>query len=156
MSLSSLIRKEVLFSSKSFTFIQKGETVGLPKSDLWTSQLLVSQRFIFLKCFHKIVTILQNRPVLYEEGPALVSKNFLHAEASAIMPSNVQGSKNWILISNFAAWFLMASILARLNRSWSSKKLHTNGRVAYFIPQNLVLNGFKLLRSGLCILISSL
>ena len=58
--------------------------------------------------------------IIHEEGPTWVFRNFFHAKASEAMPSNVQGSKKWMLISNFSAWFLMASILAALKRSWSS------------------------------------
>ena len=97
--------EKVLLSSKSFTFIQKGSNCWAAQSGLWAFQPLVSQRSIFLKCFTKISY--KWWPTLREEGPTWLSRNFLHVAASLAMPSKVQGSKNWIFISNFSACFLI-------------------------------------------------
>ena len=106
--------------SKPSTFIQKGKDCWATQSNLWASQLFASQDFLFLKCLFTKSLQITKWPVLYEEGPTWVSRNFFHTKASAAMPSKEQGSKNWMFISKFAAWFFMASILAALKRSWSS------------------------------------
>ena len=85
-------------------------TLGLPN---------FSPPKIFLKCLQNRY-ILHRWMIIHEEGPTWVSRNFFHTKASKAIPSNAQGSKNWMFISNFAAWFFMASILAALKQSWSS------------------------------------
>ena len=85
-------------------------TLGLPN---------FSPPKIFLKCLQNRY-ILHRWMIIHEEGPTWVSRNFFHTKASEAIPSNAQGSKNWMFISSFAAWFFMASILAAIKRSWSS------------------------------------
>ena len=121
ISFPCLTGKNPLPPSKLSTFIQKGEMVGLPKVTFGLPNSSFPNAWLFSKVFHKMLHITKKWPILYEEGPTWASRNFFHVEASETMPSNAQGSKNWILISNLAAWFFMASILAALNWSWSSR-----------------------------------
>ena len=86
---------------------------------LGLSQLFAFQDFAFIKCLQNY-NILQKWTNIHEEGPAWTFRNFFQAKASEVRPSNLEGSKKRILISNFAAWFLMASILAALKWRWSS------------------------------------
>ena len=113
--------EKALCSSKSPIFIQKDETVGLPTNDPWASQLFTSQNSTFIKCLQNRY-ILQKWMIIHEESPTWVFKNLFHAKASEAIPSNAQGSKKWMFISNFASWFFMASILAALKWSWSSNR----------------------------------
>ena len=116
-----LLGKKSLFFSTFPTFIQKAKVGWAAQSDLWASQPLVFPSLHFSQNLLQNIKLIQSGPVLYEEGPAWFSRNFFHAAASAARPSKVHSSRNWMLISNLSTWFLMASILARLNRSWSSR-----------------------------------
>ena len=125
---SSLTGEKAHFSLLSLLHLyKKSEMVGLPKVAFGLPNLSFSQRFTFSNVFTKYYKI-QRWPIPYEEGPAWISRNFFHAVVSLAMPSKVLGSKNWIFISNFSAWFLIASILAGLKRSWSSKNCTLTAR----------------------------
>ena len=112
--------KKPLFSLRFLLLYKKVKWLGCPKWPLGFPTFCFPNASLF-KCPYKIYTKYKIGLIPHEEGPTWVSKNFLHADASAAIPSKAQGSKNWILISNLATWFLMASILAGLNWSWSSK-----------------------------------
>ena len=106
------------FSSLHFLLLYKRQKfVGFPKVTFGLPNPWFSQRFIFPKNILQNIKLIQSGPILYEEGPAWISRNFFHAAASTARPSKVHGSRNWMLISNLSTWFLMASILAGLNRS---------------------------------------
>ena len=93
--------------------------LGCPQMNLGLPQLFASQNFTFIKCLQNCY-ILQKWTIIHEEGPAWAFRNFFQAKASEAMPSNSEGSKKRMFISNFVAWFLMASILVALKWSWSS------------------------------------
>ena len=118
---SSLTGEKALYSIYASYFYTKGQNGWAAQSDLWASQPFSFPMLHFSKSFYKNIKLLQSWLVLYEKGPAWFSSNFFHTAASVARPSNAHGSRNWMLISNFSTWFLMASILARLNRSWSSR-----------------------------------
>ena len=48
--------------------------------------------------------------------------NLFHVWASVAMPSNLEGSRNRMLISYLASWVFTPSILAGLRCSWSSNR----------------------------------
>ena len=121
-NLPVLLGKKAPSSLPFLLLYKKGKNwLGCPKWPLGFPTLCFPNASFFQKGFYKLLNQLQNWPVLYEEGPAWLSRNFFHAAASVARPSKAHGSRNWTFMSNFSTWFLMASILAGLSRSWSSK-----------------------------------
>ena len=100
------------------TFIQNARNGWASQRDLWESQPFLSLALPFSRNFYKHFTILK-WPIAHEEGPAWLSRNFFHAAASLARSSKELGSKNWIFISNFSAFFLMASTLAAFSLTYS-------------------------------------
>ena len=132
MSSPVSLGKSPLFLLSLLHLYKKGQTVGLPKVTFGLPNLSSPNVLLFLHVLQNSYK-LQLWLILHEEGPAWLSRNFFQAAASLAMPSKAQGSKNWIFISNFSAWFLMASTLDVLNRSWSSRSCTLTARWATWL-----------------------
>ena len=91
--------------------------VGLPKVTFGLPNASFSQK----KTFYKLLNYNKADRSPHEEGPTWLSKYFFHAVASLSSSSNEVGSKNWILISNFSAFFLMVSTLVVFSLTCSSR-----------------------------------